>query len=387
MSELTPYIIKDKDAAGNSLSPLSIKENLFQENWLQELLFKHPSILPLGEIDVGYSPAISIGREIANIDNLFISPNGLITIVETKLWRNPEAHRTVVAQILDYAKTLSTWDYSKLDEAVKTDLGRRLGKPKSIYELVKTKKPSLEMNEIEFKQRVEDGLNDAKFALLVVGDKIYPAATQLAEVIQSAPHLQFTLGFVELRCYKLEKDMDWPLVVIPRIVAKTKETTRAVIKVIYEKKKPEIEVSTIEEEKSRAGYTSPPEFLASLPSDISEIFRLYIERWIKAGYTVYWGKVGFSLRIPWKGKLVTVFDAYPEYASILQEKRVKYNDLTNEEYQSYRNELMECPALAIVFSSGKTYIRYEQISQEELRLLLESTDKVVKAWFERQKNN
>lgn len=385
MSELTPYVIKDKDAAGNSLSPLTIKENLFQENWLQELLFKHPSILPLSEIDVGYSPAISIGREIANIDNLFISPNGLITIVETKLWRNPEAHRTVVAQILDYAKTLSTWDYGKLDEAVKTDLGRRLGKPKSIYELVKTKKPSLEMNEIEFKQRVEDGLNDAKFALLVVGDKIYPAATQLAEVIQSAPHLQFTLGFVELRCFRLEQNLDWPLVVIPHIVAKTKEITRAVIKVIYEEKKPEIQVSTIEGEKTTTGRVSFPEFLASLPSDISDIFRSYIEGWIKAGYTVYWGIVGFSLRIPWKGKLVTIFDAYPEYASIFQDKRIKQDNLTNEEYQEYRNELMECSTIASAFAAGRRYIRYEQISQEELGLLLESTDKLAKAWFERQK--
>ena len=79
----------------------------------------------------------SVGREIANIDNLFVSPSGLITIVETKLWRNPEGHRTVVAQILEYAKTLSLWTYQELDKAVQKCSERMDGIGKTLYELVK----------------------------------------------------------------------------------------------------------------------------------------------------------------------------------------------------------------------------------------------------------
>ena len=386
MAEAHPYLITDENAEGNMLIPLTLKDRLFQEEWLQELLFKHPSILPLSKLDEAYSPTISIGREIANIDNLFISPNGLLTIVETKLWRNPEAHRTVVAQVLNYAQTLATWSYYKLDEMVKSYIGKRFGKPKSIYQFVKAKAPTLEMTEIEFEQRVQDGLTNGRFVLLIVGDKIYPAATQLAEVIQSAPHLQFTLGFVELRCFRLEKDMDWPLVVVPSIVARMKEITRAVVKVVYEEKqKPEIEVSAIEEEKSKTGFTSLPEFIASLPSNVSDLFSTYIESWIKAGYTVYWGKVGFSLRIPWKGKKVTVFDAYPKDVAIFQEKRIKQDDLTLNEYHEYRKTLMESPTIASAFAAGRRYIKYEQMSEEELRLLLDTTDKLAKAWFEAQK--
>ena len=58
----------------------------------------------------GFSPPRTVGREVLTaaglIDVLYVSPAGLVTIVETKLWRNPEARREVVGQILDYAKEL-----------------------------------------------------------------------------------------------------------------------------------------------------------------------------------------------------------------------------------------------------------------------------------------
>jgi hypothetical protein len=54
--------------------------------------------------------------------------------------------------------------------------------------------------EIEFEQVVQDGSSNGRCALLIVADRIFPGATQLANVIQSAPHLQFTLAFVELHC-------------------------------------------------------------------------------------------------------------------------------------------------------------------------------------------
>ena len=41
----------------------------------------------------------------------------------------------------------------------------------------------------------------------------------MEDSIRFAPHLQFSMNFVELQCYRLKKDSDWPLIVIPRIVA------------------------------------------------------------------------------------------------------------------------------------------------------------------------
>ena len=102
-ANIKPYLINDENAEGESLIRIHKDDVFFQEKWLQKLLYKHPKILPVDLLDEKFASPISIGREIANIDNLFISPKGHLVIVETKLWRNPEAHRTVVAQILDYA--------------------------------------------------------------------------------------------------------------------------------------------------------------------------------------------------------------------------------------------------------------------------------------------
>jgi hypothetical protein len=373
-----PYVIDGEGVKGSRLHRLSSKRRLFSEQWLQTLLYEHASILPVDLIDEDFTPAISIGREIANIDNLFISPNGLITIVETKLWRNPEAHRTVVAQILDYANTLAKWDYRKLDEAVQAFMQKQHDRRTSIYKIVNSSTKNLALSEIEFQQRVEDCLNDGRFALLIVGDKIFPAATQLAEIIQSAPHMQYSIGFVELLCYRMEKAADWPLIVFPQFVARTNEVTRAIVKVVYEEKKPEIAITTPEEEKTSSGRTSFSEFIASLPSAIADIFQSYIESWIKAGHTVYWGVRGFSLRINWKGKLTTIFDAYPTYASILQEKWVKKESLPTEPYRGYREVLMTSRVISSAFAAGKRYIYYAKMSGDEIELLLKTTDEFVR---------
>jgi hypothetical protein len=319
MSKAIPYLIKN-DLSGNKLVSLPTKNMLYKEEWLQGLLFKYPDILPVDKLDEEFAPPISIGREITGIDNLFISPKGLITIVETKLWRNPEALRTVVAQILDYAQALSTWSYKKLDDAVRKSMSR-LGKGNlGVYQLVKKQIKSFELSDIEFEASVQNCLENCKFALLIVGDRIYPETTQIAEAIQSAPHMQYSFGFVELQCFKLNKEEDWPLVIVPNLIAKTKEITRAIIKVVYEEKKPEVEVSTPETERIPARRTSLKEFVATLPSNIRNTFNSYIEKWIHSGYIIYWGLVGFSCRINWNGKEITIFDAYPTYASIFYGK-------------------------------------------------------------------
>src|SRR5437763_1047675 len=79
-----------------------------REGWLKAVLDLSPSLLPIREIDERIEPPlVSLGREIETaagpIDNLFLSANGYLVVVETKLWRNPEARREVVAQLIDYA--------------------------------------------------------------------------------------------------------------------------------------------------------------------------------------------------------------------------------------------------------------------------------------------
>jgi len=71
-----------------------------------------------------------------SIDLLFVNSEGMITIVETKLWRNPEARRKVVTQIIDYAKDLAKWSYSDLMKAVKASIVMLGAVPMEVMDLV-----------------------------------------------------------------------------------------------------------------------------------------------------------------------------------------------------------------------------------------------------------
>jgi hypothetical protein len=117
-----PYLI-NKDTSGQRLQPIESKEHEYDEAWLQELLRSQPDILPVAEIEPIFFPMIPIGREVGTgtgaIDNLFISHRGYLILVETKLWRNPEAKREVVAQVIDYGSAFSKWNFDKLNNSAR----------------------------------------------------------------------------------------------------------------------------------------------------------------------------------------------------------------------------------------------------------------------------
>jgi hypothetical protein len=289
----------------------------------------------------------------------------------------------VVAQILEYAKVLATWDYRKLDEAVKSYTSKYLNEPATIFRLIQKAIHNCDIDEIEFELKVQDCLTNGRFALVVVGDRIFPEATQLAETIQAAPHLQYSMGFVELHCYRLEKGTNWPLVVFPRFVARTKEFTRAVVRVIYEEKKPDIQIQTISVPESQGPKrTNLDLFIASLPSDIKDSFRGYLDRWMQAGYTIYWGTVGFTLRIPWQGKLTTMLEAHPTNLGILAEKWATQYNLPTQTYGRYKDQLMRSPKIGGLIAIGRIYLEYHNLTGEDVALILDSTDKLVGELYE-----
>ncbi len=116
------------------------KEPLIEEDWLQEALHEAPALLPIRKIDArAHPPLWSLGREVrvelgetnGRIDNLLLSSNGQLVLIEMKLWRNPEARRKVVSQVLDYAAHLQRWTYSDLDRIAREHGGSR---GKSLFE-------------------------------------------------------------------------------------------------------------------------------------------------------------------------------------------------------------------------------------------------------------
>jgi len=83
----------------------------FDERFLQELLASNPELLPAAAIRHDVGSLLCVGREVevqsGFIDNLYLSTAGYPVLVETKLWRNPQARREVLSQTLDYIKDLA----------------------------------------------------------------------------------------------------------------------------------------------------------------------------------------------------------------------------------------------------------------------------------------
>ncbi len=359
------------------LYPLSPREKMFNELWLQELLIANPSLLPSKDIDESWDNLIPLGREVpvtaGAIDNLYITPEGLICLVETKLWRNPEAHRTVVAQIIDYAKDLSKMTFDEFKNSVEKSI---LHREKSDF-WHRISKYIKDVDQIEFQSKIKENLTRGRFLLLIVGDRIYPEVAMLLDAIQSAPNLEFKIGLIELQMFKTSKENPWPLLVIPAIVGKTHEVTRAVVKILYEEKRPETEVDAFEEGATKAKINKRT-FEKSMQKDYADIFIPLLDQWIKEGFNISWATTSFSARFFWKGKFRSTIDLYPDYVSLFTEAMVKKRGFPLEPYHEYRNEIDKIPAIRRLFTERRRYAKLENLTLEEFSSYVKVTDRIIR---------
>lgn len=223
----TPVVVDTSLGGSVELSRVNTGDRSVDEAWIQRLMFEHPAVLPVLELDESFSPAIPVGREVPTsagpIDVLYITPSGNLTVVEAKLWRNSQARREVVGQIIDYATALATWGYDTLDQASRDSNGSGL------WELVGEHELCPFHTEDEFRDAVSRNLTAGRFLLLIVGDGIRHEVERMAAYVQAAPQLQFSLALVELKLFDVPGE-DKRLVV-PSIVARTEEVTRAVVSV------------------------------------------------------------------------------------------------------------------------------------------------------------
>lgn len=237
-----PIIIRDEleTTRYEPLAAISSRRddpNSFQETLLQELIDATPNVLPIREYLPSTTALFSLGREVpvdlgANqgfIDNLLVTNDGYLVIVETKLYRNPEGIREVIAQTLQYGMAIGQMPLMELESRIKRGQTPLIKRDEKISDCVL--RQATEQNRSsalsdDFEEALERHLRRGEILLLIVSDGIHIGVERvthwLSEQGNSSP---FKFGLVELKFYSHDNKR----LVVPRTVLKTREVSRHVV--------------------------------------------------------------------------------------------------------------------------------------------------------------
>ena len=268
----SPVLIRKNETI--ILQRVPLMEKVFNEDWLQNLLYENPTILPFSDLEPTFDGSIPIVRELGTnagpVDLIYMNSKGYITLVETKLWRNPEARRSVVAQIIDYAKEIAEWSYDQFVQAIKKSSSDKTGDP--LVEQFSDMEGD-DFDQTVFIDRVTRNLQKGRFLLLIVGDGIQEGVERMAGFLQQTPHLGYSLALVELAIYRESPERKESFYIQPKILAKTKEITRAIVELKIPATYSDIKI-TLPPEKpdkpSRGGRITKEEFFEELEKSSGE---------------------------------------------------------------------------------------------------------------------
>lgn len=193
------------------------------EAWLRDTLFDNPELIPAEEIDPAFSPLLPLCKELRTdagpIDAVFINDHGRPTIIECKLWKNPQARREVIAQTLDYVSAMRHWSYADFQRQVATAVGKRGNIP---FDVVRTRGES-RVREQDFIDSVSRSLREGRFLVLLAGDGIREGLQSLTELVNRNSTTAFTFGLIEVAVYRFGKSR---FAIQPRVLAQTELVTR-----------------------------------------------------------------------------------------------------------------------------------------------------------------
>ena len=157
-------------------------------------------------------------------DNLYVTVNGNLALAECKLWRNPEARRQVIAQVIDYAHAMARWSYEELEANILK--GKRLDNNArgGLYSLFGEES---ELDESAFVDAVSRNLRLGRILLLLVGDGIREGVETLSAFLQMHAGFHFAFGVIEMQVFRMPSQ---GFLVQPRVLARTVNIERGIVR-------------------------------------------------------------------------------------------------------------------------------------------------------------
>lgn len=223
------------EISADGIRPISFSrqdQSSFNETLLQEIVDLAPEVLPIRDFYPAVTSVCSLGREIpldlgerqGFIDNLLITNDGHLVIVETKLYRNPEAIREAVVQTLEYGMAVHKMTLLDLESRIRR--GDQRGNRLSSDETIRGRATAMKDFSDDFEIALERYQRTGEILLLVVADGIRTSVERITHWMNDGSSAPIKFGLVELRFYELP---DGKKVVVPRTLLKTKEISRHVV--------------------------------------------------------------------------------------------------------------------------------------------------------------
>jgi len=259
MARGTPALLSGKENPFvSNLRPISFaRDDLasFDEALLQKVIDQSPGILPIHDFYPAVTSVCSLGREIpvdlggkqGYIDNLLVTNDGHLVLVETKLYRNPEALREVIVQTLQYGMAVSQMPLLELEACIRRGdkSGALLRGDETIQERVYGQVDLGLMAGVSdnFEDALERYIRTGEILLLVVADGIHTSVERITHWMNDKDkNSPMTFGLVELKFFELSNEQK---VVIPKTLLRTREVSRHVVIVDIRNETPAISTTLV----------------------------------------------------------------------------------------------------------------------------------------------
>jgi hypothetical protein len=228
--QATPLLVSANGrGTPEALRRLPLDTGQYNEKWIQELVHHSPSVLPINSVESALWPAFPVCMELplqsGFLDNLLVTPSGNLVVVEWKLWRNFEARRKVLAQIIDYAKDLQALSYPELEKAIRT--ARNEAGYSLFGAVMEAADEDARVDESTFLDAVSRNLRRGRFLLAIVGDGVTENLEDMTEFLQQHAGLHFGLVLVQLAVHGLPNGSE--LVVVPSVPIHTNTVVRGIV--------------------------------------------------------------------------------------------------------------------------------------------------------------
>jgi len=257
-------------AGSNEESYTLVEETAFEtEDELQALLARCPYLMAGDQIDPDEPRRwLLVDREVGipgevggpsrwSLDHLFLDQDGIPTLVECKLASDPRSRYDVTTQMITYASNgPDHWDISVLRQLAANSAARNHNRllDDEIRALLRDDAADIE----GFWRTVADNLKRGKVRLVFVADRI-PSELSRSSGFLKKPDVEVLA--IEIKQFKGKDQRAF----VPRVVVGPKSIIRE-------------------------------RFLDACPPATRPTFEMVLDHSIARGYTIYWGKLGFSVR-------------------------------------------------------------------------------------------